>query len=70
MISQIASRYLLIWALSIFVSTFPAILLGIAELTLTPPVTLPGLFTYLAILIVAVIARAVEASGGSPPCVG
>ncbi|MCB0034431.1 MAG: hypothetical protein KDE51_10450, partial [Anaerolineales bacterium] len=55
-ISQIASRYLLIWALSIFVSTFPAILLGIAELTLTPPVTLTGLFTYLAILIVAVIA--------------
>ena len=56
LLAQITTRYLTIWLLSIFVSIFPAMLLGVAELTLTPPVTMPGLFTYIAILVVAVIA--------------
>jgi hypothetical protein len=56
LLSQIASRYVIVWALSIFIATFPAMLLGVADLTLTPPVTLPDLFTYIAVLLVAVVA--------------
>ena len=56
LLAQIATRYMTIWLLSIFISIFPSMLLGVAELTLSPPVTLTGLFTYIAILIVAVIA--------------
>lgn len=56
LLSQIASRYVVVWALSIFIATFPAMMLGVAELTLTPPVTLPDLFTYAAVLLVAIVA--------------
>lgn len=55
-LSQVASRYLLVWFLSLFAAIFPGVLLGISELTLTPPITLQGLFLYTAILLVAAYA--------------
>lgn len=55
-ITQIIRRYLLIWILSIFMAVFPGTLLGVAELTLVPPVTLESLFLYIGVLLVAVYA--------------
>ncbi len=55
-LSQIGMRYVLIWALSLLLALFPQVVLGIAALTLTPPVTMTALFTYIAILLVAVYA--------------
>ena len=55
-LAQVFKRYLFLWILSILIGAFPAILINTAELLLAPPVTLSRLFTYILLLIIALLA--------------
>ncbi|MEM7802471.1 MAG: hypothetical protein AAF633_24975, partial [Chloroflexota bacterium] len=55
-VKQVIGRYVLVWVVSLLLAIFPSAVLGLADITLTPPVTLTGLFTYVGVLLVAVYA--------------
>ena len=55
-LGQIGRKYIFVWMLSLLMSVFPSVLLGVSEVTLSDTPTLTNLITYISVLVIVQLA--------------